>query len=137
MDDPIRQVLERYGPVNKAMLKELHDTLPSDATTGQWMIDNDEMRKIIVDVIVPFVVGMWLRKNNDYRGQQMFLGVKAQFIDINRKFWKLFHIIWEGRKPEFEDAQTVKAEMIGHLLMSLYLENPEYWKNMWIGLQGG
>lgn len=137
MDDPIRQVLERYGPVDKAMLKELHDTIPRDDITLKWFVDNEEMRTIITEIIVPAVVGRWLQKNNDYRGAQMFLGVKAQFIDINRKFWKLFHIVWEGRKPEFETQAEIKMDMCGHLFMSLYLEDPEYWRGIWVSMQGG
>lgn len=130
MDDPIKKVLERYGPVNKEMLQDLKDTLPGDHS-HQWLIDNDEMRTIIVDILMPAVMGRWLRKNEDYRGQQMFLGVKAQFIDINRKFWKLFHVVWEGHLPEFESEAELKMDLIGHLLMSLYLQRPEYWKALW------
>jgi hypothetical protein len=131
MDDPIKLVLERYGPVDKRMLAELHDLLPDDSRTQGWMIDNDEMREIIINLIAPTTIGRWMRKNEDYRGQQMFLGVKAQFIDINRKFWKLFHIIWEGRNPEFESEMEIKMDMIGHLFMSMYLADPPLWQKAW------
>lgn len=108
----------------------IRELFPIEEVPKGWMVDNEDMRRMITTIIVPMVVGRWLRKNEDYRGQQMFLGIKAQFIDINRKFWKLFHIVWEGKDPEFESEREVKIDMIGHLLMSLYLENPQSWHDL-------
>ena len=122
-------VFSRFGKPKppKDMVNAIQELFPMEELPQGWMVDNDEMRRMIVNIIVPTVVGRWLRKNEDYRGAQMFLGIKAQFIDINRKFWKLFHIVWEGKKPEFESERDIKMDMIGHLLMSLYLEDPSSW----------
>jgi hypothetical protein len=127
MRDEIREVLERFDSNDPDLVEELFNLYPTTELGKQWMIDNDEMRKVIVDLIVPAAVGRWLRKNEDYRGAQMFLGERAQFIDVNRKFWKLFHIVWEEIPPEFESEQEIKMDLIGHLLMSLYLNDPMYW----------
>jgi hypothetical protein len=130
MKDEIRKVLKQYSADNPELVEDLLDLYPNTDLGKQWMIDNEQMRKVIVDLIVPAVVGRWLRKNEDYRGAQMFLGERAQFIDINRKFWKLFHIVWEEIPPEFESGQEIKMDLIGHLLMSLYLNDPQYWSRI-------
>jgi len=135
MDETSKAIVEvfknhRHAKPNPEMLKALREVWPQEDVPAGWMVDNEEMRRMITSIIVPTVVGRWLRKNEDYRGAQMFLGIKAQFIDINRKFWKLFHIVWEGKPPEFESESEIKMDMIGHLLMSLYLENPEHWHEL-------
>lgn len=119
-----------YNRPTPSMLEAIKELYPREDVPTGWMVDNDDMRRMITTIIVPTVVGRWLRKNEDYRGAQMFLGIKAQFIDINRKFWKLFHIVWEGKKPEFESESEIKMDMIGHLLMSLYLEDPAHWASL-------
>lgn len=126
-----------YNRPTPSLIAALQELYPREDVPEGWMIDNDEMRKMITDVIMPAVMGRWLRKNEDYRGAQMFLGIKAQFIDINRKFWKLYHLVWEGRTPEFETETEIKMDMIGHLLMSLYLEEPARWRQVNDRMQTG
>jgi hypothetical protein len=90
----------------------------------QWQVQNDEMREEIQAVHAPAVLDRWLRKNADYKGQQMFLGSRAQFADINRKFWKLKSFMWDGEEPEFESPIEIIDDMIGHLLMTRYFLSP-------------
>lgn len=111
------------------LVEELANLFPDTGQEDQWEIDNERMRTAITGIIVPAVVGMWLKKNEDYRGQQFSLGLRAQFIDINRKFWKLKAAIWDHKKPHFESVTEISMDMIGHLLMSLYLQDPVYWDN--------
>lgn len=110
-------------------LEEVANLFPDTGQEEQWEIDNDRMRTAIVGIIVPMVVGKWLEKNEDYRGQQFSLGLRAQFIDINRKFWKLKSAIWDRKAPKFENALEISGDMIGHLFMSIYLQDPVYWDN--------
>jgi hypothetical protein len=91
-----------------------------DRIEDRWAQQNQEMRNDILKRIVPDVVELWAKKNQDYAGQQMFLGLKAQFCDINRKFWKLKAALWDGKPMEFEDPIEVCKDMIGHLLMTIY-----------------
>lgn len=86
----------------------------------EWANQNQKMRNEILGRIIPSVTDLWSRKNADYAGQQMFLGLKAQFCDINRKFWKLKAFLWDDKPAEFEDAVEVCKDMIGHLLMTIY-----------------
>lgn len=91
----------------------------------QWQQQNEHMRAAILNRIIPEVADLWSKKNSDYAGQQMFLGLKAQFCDINRKFWKLKAFLWDGKKAEFEDPIEVCKDMIGHLLMTIYFLEEE------------
>lgn len=126
----------KHAKPNREFLQALREVFPQDEVPAGWVVDNDEMRAMITGVIMPAVMGRWLEKNEDYRGAQMFLGIKAQFIDINRKFWKLYHAVWEGHKPQFESETEIKMDMIGHLLMSLYLEDPQRWREFERAING-
>jgi hypothetical protein len=114
-------LMDAVGEIEEHLeLKRLPDS--------EWVIGNEHMRRTIVGFIAPMVVGRWMAKNRDYKGQQMFLGVKAQFIDINRKFWKLKSILWDGNEPEFESAEEILFDFIGHSLMAIYFQrHPEEW----------
>lgn len=85
-----------------------------------WLEQNRAMRQAIIDGIAPETIELWSRKNNDYAGQQMFLGLRAQFCDINRKFWKLKQSLWDGRELDYESPREICQDMIGHLLMTIY-----------------
>ena len=85
-----------------------------------WLSQNERMRKEILERIAPEVLELWSQKNMDYAGQQMFLGLRAQFCDINRKFWKLKSSLWDGKPMEFEDPKQICQDMIGHLLMTIF-----------------
>lgn len=128
----LEEILQRHGLEGVDLMDavgeiEEHLELKRMPDEG-WPVQNEHMRKIIATLIVPLVVGRWLAKNKDYKGQQMFLGVKAQFIDINRKFWKLKHILWDGQQPEFESAEEILFDFVGHSLMAIYFQrNPEEW----------
>jgi hypothetical protein len=91
-----------------------------DGIEDRWLQQNEQMRKAIVEAINPEVMALWLKKNHDYAGQQMFLGLKAQFCDINRKFWKLKSALWDDQALGFESAEEVCMDMIGHLMMTIY-----------------
>lgn len=95
--------------------------LPPELEEG-WLQENERMRREITEVIMPRVMELWLKKNEDYAGQQVFLGRMAQFADINRKFWKLKQAMWDGKQLGFESPTEIMMDMIGHLLMAIYME---------------
>lgn len=114
----IRQILEQAlysGEATEAII----ELLPPDLSEG-WLEANAKLRQEIINVHVPEVLAKWLKKNEDYAGQQVFLGRKAQFADINRKFWKLKSAMWDGKAMLFEDELELIDDMIGHLLMARY-----------------
>lgn len=80
-----------------------------------------EMYREINDEITPEVVELFKSKQRDYTtGFYMMLGPKAQFVDINRKFWKLYGSVWEGNELHHEGAEEIAMDMIGHLLLMIH-----------------
>lgn len=114
-EDDVQDAVDEYTDDIMAELP------PVDLSAG-WQAENEAMRAEIVSEIFPAVLALWLRKNEDYRGQQVFLGSKAQFADVNRKFWKLKNAMWDGIEPDFETVEQIAADMIGHLLMTIYFQ---------------
>lgn len=72
--------------------------------------------------IAPRVLENFEAKQRDYSGGPafLFLGSKGQFSDINRKFWKLYAAVWEGKELEGEQPIEIAEDMIGHLLLMIY-----------------
>lgn len=77
--------------------------------------------RVIVDKIVPRVVDKFCSKAGDYGDAYKLLGVKGQFSDINRKFWKLYNSIWLGRELLGEQPDECAEDIIGHCLLLLAL----------------
>lgn len=54
-----------------------------------------------------------------------FLGVKAQFVDINRKFWRLKSMLWDEVVPMYPDAgagesvEEILMDFIGHAALTI------------------
>jgi hypothetical protein len=93
------------------------------------MTDVDKAYQYIFDQIVPNAIESFRDKARDYRGGPAFLnlGAKGQFSDINRKFWKLYHAIWEDGRLEGEQPYEIVEDMIGHCFLLLYcLRKPTF-----------
>ena len=80
-----------------------------------------EAYKRIFEVVIPDTTEFFKSKTKDYEGGPAFqlLGSRGQFADINRKFWKLYQNIWEGKPLEGEQAEEIIKDMIGHLWLTL------------------
>lgn len=85
-------------------------------------IDPQSAYSHINEVIIPEVIELFKSKQRDYSGGPafMFLGTKGQFSDLNRKFWKLYAAVWEGKELEHEQPDEIAADMIGHLLLLIF-----------------
>ena len=81
--------------------------------------------RIIMDEIVPEVLARFTNKAGDYGDAWKLLGAKGQFSDINRKFWKLFNSIWEGRELQGEQPAECAEDIIGHCLLLLLILRQE------------
>ncbi len=74
-----------------------------------------------VDVLI-LALAIHAEKNNDYTGNadnKFDLGLKAKFFDINRKFSRLYYMLWEERKPmvgEQVDETTLDLGVYAFLL---------------------
>lgn len=80
---------------------------------------------VIVDEIMPDLMGRFISKAGDYGDAWKLLGAKGQFSDINRKFWKLYNSIWEGRELQGEQPAECAEDIIGHCLLLLYILRTE------------
>jgi len=54
-------------------------------------------------------------KRHDYNGENSVdkfdLGLKSRFTDINRKFARLYHIIWENNEPKVTAETAIDTAM--------------------------
>lgn len=80
---------------------------------------------VIQDEIMPEVMERFISKATDYGDAWKLLGAKGQFSDINRKFWKLYRSIWEGRPLQGEQPAECAEDIIGHCLLLLYILREE------------
>ena len=81
--------------------------------------------RIIRDEIMPAVMDRFISKASDYGDAWKLLGAKGQFSDINRKFWKLYNSIWDGRELQGEQPDECAEDIIGHCLLLLLILRSE------------
>lgn len=80
-----------------------------------------EAARYIAERLVPEFLKLFLEKNSGYGNMHDELGLKAQFVDINRKNGKLRRAIWDGKPIGPEPVREVILDMIGHLFLTLEL----------------
>lgn len=73
----------------------------------------------IIDHGLPAVVWRFAGKCMDYGESAEELGIKAQFVDINRKVGKLRRALWLGMPLVDEQPEEVLEDMIAHCLLTL------------------
>jgi hypothetical protein len=79
----------------------------------------------ILNEILPGVIELFLAKNKDYKIEGIdiaaTLGVRGQWSDMFRKIAKLKQEMWDqdGSGLQFETAEEVIKDLIGHCLLSL------------------
>jgi hypothetical protein len=86
------------------------------------MLSAEEAYDIINSTIIPEAIERFHDKQRDYSGGPafMFLGTKGQFSDMNRKFWKLYQALWEGKPLEGESEEEVLFDFFGHVLLAIF-----------------
>lgn len=79
----------------------------------------------IINEILPGAIELFCAKNKDYAIDGIdiaaTLGTRGQWADMYRKIAKLKQQMWDqnGEGLQFEDAETVIRDLIGHCLLSL------------------
>lgn len=68
------------------------------------------------------VLDLFRSKQADHPGEGHFLllGSRGQFAELNKKFWKLYHAVWNGSELIGEPVEEVASDMVGHLLLMIY-----------------
>jgi hypothetical protein len=81
------------------------------------------------DYIMTCLVDEWIntfkQKRQDYQDAHRELGVKAQFVDINRKVVKLRRSMWEGHELVGEQPREILMDLIGHCFLAIDLLDEE------------
>jgi hypothetical protein len=72
---------------------------------------------------------LYRRKAAGYKGVEGdladHLGVKGQFVDINRKFWRMKAMLWDEVVPKYpepgagENVEEVLMDFIGHAALTI------------------
>ena len=81
--------------------------------------------RIILKYILPPALNLFLAKNKDYDipgiNIAQELGTRGQWADMYRKIAKLKQSMWEknGEGLEFETAEQVLYDLLGHVLLAL------------------
>lgn len=84
-----------------------------------------EAYRSIREDLAPSVMARFMDKAQDYRDAFAYLGARGQFSDMNRKFQKLKHAIWDGRPLVGEQPAEIIEDMIGHCYLLLYILEQE------------
>lgn len=77
-----------------------------------------------VEAIILSARDLFLEKNKGYGDTAHFLGAKGQFADMNRKFWKLYQMLWTESLPMYpeppsEDIEQILMDFIGHAALTI------------------
>jgi hypothetical protein len=59
-------------------------------------------------------VRVFLEKNKGYGNTAYELGARGQYADMNRKFGKLKHTLWDGNDSVGESEEEMLQDLIGH-----------------------
>jgi hypothetical protein len=88
---------------------------------------DDKIRR--VQGIIGEAMSLYSRKAAGYKGVEGdladHLGVKGQFVDINRKFWRIKAMLWDEVVPMYpdagmgEDVEEVLMDFIGHAALTI------------------
>lgn len=79
--------------------------------------DIPDVYRPIFEKHLPAMLEMFLDKAKDYGDMFKVLGSKGQFADINSKYWKLKHAVWDDKLLVGEPVEEIIDDMIVHLLL--------------------
>lgn len=80
----------------------------------------------IMDRLVPEWSRLFAQKQHDYgENGHEDLGIRAQFVDINRKTHKLRRALWDGVELQGEQPREILMDLIGHCFLTIDLLDEE------------
>ena len=86
---------------------------------------------VIIEVLLE-ALELHARKNHDYTGNAKInpfdLGLKGRFHDLNRKFSRIYHIMWENREIKVDEKLEDTAMDLGNYSF-LLVEDLKNYKN--------
>jgi hypothetical protein len=66
-------------------------------------------------------VNRFQEKSIDYGDVFKELGIAGQYSDMHRKMFKLRKFMWEGYELKGEQADEILEDLLGNILISIYL----------------
>jgi hypothetical protein len=75
----------------------------------------------MVNTILPTSIQRFRNKSSDYGDVFKELGLAGQYSDMHRKMHKLKKVMWEGRSLKGEQAEEILHDLLGNILISLWL----------------
>jgi hypothetical protein len=75
----------------------------------------------MINQILPEAVKRFRSKSSDYGDVFRELGLAGQYSDMHRKMHKLRKVMWEGHELKGEPPKEILQDLIGNVLISLYL----------------
>lgn len=119
-----RGVLPKGAPLPRMVLTLEGNYLGVDLEEtgfGQNMSDQAaRVARIIIDALILFA-----EKNQGYGNTAYNLGARGQYADMNRKFGKLKHILWDGNPAVGESIEEICKDFIGHCGLTIDFVNQE------------
>lgn len=102
---------------------------PEDEPSMMWLrvgIPADQIPPHTQEILrgaLSDAIALFVKKSVEYGETANHLGVKGQFADINRKYWKLKRLLWDENVPEWaisEDAEEVLMDFFGHAILTIH-----------------
>lgn len=119
--EPERGLFGFPGAGVRAMIGELQ--------SYQYPPDRSDVKIERVCDIMDEAQSLYRRKAAGYKGVEGdladHLGVKGQFVDINRKFWRMKAMLWDEVVPKYpepgagENVEEVLMDFIGHAALTI------------------
>lgn len=75
----------------------------------------------MVNQILPKAVSRFQKKSADYGDVFKELGMAGQYSDMHRKMYKLRKYMWEGERLKGEGPKEILEDLLGNILISIYL----------------
>lgn len=86
-------------------------------------VQTEQASRILVDQL-PDWIDEFARKNADYGDTSNHLGARGQYAELWRKVGKLKRVMWDGKDLNFEQADEILRDLIGHCFLALlFLED--------------
>lgn len=131
-EEPNQERALRTSHVNRSYDEQIDLAKPVFTVTpeGDMLVQfphgmSDQARRICYD-IMPAALSLFVSKNRGYGNTAYNLGARGQYADMNRKFGKLKHTLWDGNEAIGEDVVEMLEDLFGHVLLTIdYVVNGE------------
>lgn len=98
----------------KVVTYEVEDAVADDSLPTPLSSQASRVLEISAEALELF-----LDKNRGYGNTAYNLGARGQYADMNRKFGKLKHTLWDGNPAVGESIEEMLMDLVGHALLTI------------------